>query len=291
MKHNPIINRNIQIGGLALLLLAASACQKVIDFKVPNTTTIPVVEALLYAPDSTCNVHISGTSNVFDVTEPQKFNNALVVISEPQQGSDTFVSDGQGNYRPKFLKPIPGRTYKLWIQLNGKIYTSVSEMPVPVPIDSLTFMEFDGGSGGPRKRPGAVTGLDTMKHAASDKKYRVHIHFTDPAERKVNYRFWIRSGKINDPRITQANSYDFDAQFNRGRPIDFPSFQDELWTGDRVEAELQCFDDGVYNYYRTLEETVNSSTISPANPISNITGGCLGYFGAISTTRKVIELK
>jgi hypothetical protein len=52
---------------------------------------------------------------------------------------------------------------------------------------------------------------------------------------------------------------------------------------DSVTIEMHCIDKPVYDYYYSLGNRDNSAT--PANPVSNIVGGALGYFSA-HTVRK-----
>jgi len=52
---------------------------------------------------------------------------------------------------------------------------------------------------------------------------------------------------------------------------------------------MMCIDEQVYQYLFGLSETINTglnAPASPGNPISNITGGCLGYFSAHTIQKK-----
>ena len=53
-----------------------------------------------------------------------------------------------------------------------------------------------------------------------------------------------------------------------------------LYDGDRVTVTLMAVDPKVYNYLSEL----GSGQYHGANPHSNISGGCLGYFAAGSIT-------
>ncbi len=54
-----------------------------------------------------------------------------------------------------------------------------------------------------------------------------------------------------------------------------------LYAGDTITMQLMTIDQPTYDYFRTLI----SGQSGGANPISNITGGCLGYFTAASICR------
>ena len=62
-------------------------------------------------------------------------------------------------------------------------------------------------------------------------------------------------------------------------------------TGDEVTIEMQCLDEPIYQYWYTLRTgggDGNENTASPANPITNITGGALGYFSAHTISRQTV---
>jgi len=62
-------------------------------------------------------------------------------------------------------------------------------------------------------------------------------------------------------------------------------------TGDKVTIEMQCLDDPVYEFWYTLRSgggDGDGNTAAPANPITNIKGGALGYFSAHTVTRQSV---
>lgn len=60
-----------------------------------------------------------------------------------------------------------------------------------------------------------------------------------------------------------------------------------LYEGDIIELEMQTIDLRTYDYLNSLAMSEDSS----ANPISNFTNGCLGYFSAYSSVRMQIVFK
>ena len=54
-----------------------------------------------------------------------------------------------------------------------------------------------------------------------------------------------------------------------------------LYDGDSIHFSLMVIDRPVYDFFRSLIVGQNGR----ANSISNISGGCLGYFSAASLTR------
>jgi hypothetical protein len=62
----------------------------------------------------------------------------------------------------------------------------------------------------------------------------------------------------------------------------------DIEPGDTVYVELQHITKDMFNYYNTLNNIVGSGgpmgSSTPYNPISNIKGDALGYFGAYSSS-------
>ena len=61
----------------------------------------------------------------------------------------------------------------------------------------------------------------------------------------------------------------------------------DLVKGDVISVWLECIDKGVFEYFRTANSE-GGQNASPANPVSNITNGALGYFSACSVSKDSI---
>jgi hypothetical protein len=64
--------------------------------------------------------------------------------------------------------------------------------------------------------------------------------------------------------------------------------------GDVITVEMQCLDKGSYEYFYSLFSIGNNGPgggATPTNPVSNISGGALGYFSAFTSQKQTIEIK
>ena len=64
---------------------------------------------------------------------------------------------------------------------------------------------------------------------------------------------------------------------------------DQLAAGDSVRVEMQNLDPGAYEYFRTLSQIQQRNPMvstTPANPLSNFSGGVLGFFSAYSRRQR-----
>jgi hypothetical protein len=107
--------------------------------------------------------------------------------------------------------------------------------------------------------------------------------YTDPITPGNYYHF----AEVKNDTLTSNISIRNDNLVN-GQVIKQP-IGGGLQAGDRVTLTLECIDSTMYQYYYTLEQTKNQNSATPANPLSNIKGGALGYFSAhTSHSRSVL---
>ena len=61
--------------------------------------------------------------------------------------------------------------------------------------------------------------------------------------------------------------------------------------GDELTIELQSVDEAIYRFWYTMKSgggAGNSNTAAPANPLTNLQGGALGYFSAHAIDRRKV---
>ena len=177
-----------------------------------------------------------------------------------------------GIYQTTHLLGTAGVVYNLSVEVEDVEYTAVSEMPVRVNIETLSTEFFEAT---PR----------------FDEGYFVKCHFTDPAGISNYYRF-----KIRENGILLNSSSDFilrDDKIFDGNSVQIPLAIKTFQINDTVTVELLSLNKDTYDYYNTLvggsggpADMMSSST--PANPVSNISNGAMGYFGVYTISSKTI---
>jgi hypothetical protein len=249
-------------------LVVLLSCTKTIT---PNLNTVsPQLVIQGVVSDTAGPYYVSITSTVgfyADNTYPG-VSGAVITITDSTTGvQDALTETAPGLYvTHSIVQGVYGHTYLLDVSLGGKTYKSSSTMPQPVPLDSLSF--------------------DT----ADSKQLRAQANYKDP--------------------VGIANFYKYSLVIN-GRPdLRFQTFEDRLSDGryiqDKVDADtseikhkdvvklsLVCIDKNVYTYLSEAEKIAYSNDIqsAPANAVSNISGGCLGYFSAQSVSSKTATVK
>ncbi len=120
------------------------------------------------------------------------------------------------------------------------------------------------------------------------------VAYTDPAGINNGYRFVQYLNGAKDPRIFWEND-----EFNDGERvvIQLDTGVDEkddprnIKSGDEVRIEMLSLDEAIYKYWYSLRSgggDGSGNTAAPANPLTNIIGGALGYFSAHTVHRKTV---
>ena len=252
---------------LSVLSLGAGlACKKTIQLDLDNAPPRIVIEGEITNQPGPYQVKISRT---VAFSEPNDF--------PPVTGATVEVTDSNNSIRYSFNETSPGvytgnftgvpkHSYYLVVQADSQQYTAMSTMPEAVSLDSITFAvntDFNG-----KKELNAV------------------VNFPDPPG-IVNYYQFIEY--LNGKLI--PNTFVFEDRLSDGRYIEQPLFNDSsyLHRGDTLQLRMYCIDKNIYNYFFSLIQVTGNSgfqSASPDNPISNITGGALGYFSAHTVHRE-----
>jgi hypothetical protein len=248
---------------LVFVALFFSSCEKVVDVPVREVDKKLVIEAVLTDQAGDCLVKVSRTKSLSADNSLDGISGANVYIRENGGPSVQLSETAAGQYRAA-LTGTPGKTYELAVQLEGQTYTASSKMPAPVAIDSLYISKLN---------------------MLGEKSFMTNIVFSDPAGKGNAYRFvQYQNGKKNKV-FTIVNDDLFNGKQNT---IQYFNTTDSLKKGDHIRVQLQSIDVGVYKYWYSLWQgaTGEGNAASPANPVTNIRGGALGYFSAQAVTVK-----
>lgn len=249
-----------------ILLISVTSCQKVIKVNLNGSDPQYVIEGNVTDLTDTQTVTISRSVNFSETNQFPQVTGAIVTITDETAGvTDTLKEVHPGTYKTSKMTGISGHAYHLYINANGRVFTAVSTMPNPVAIDSI----------GTEK---SVFGGDDLY---------AKPYYTDPIEEGNRYRL---TQSVNRKKI---KGWDIRSdEVTNGQTAKFPLFYDtdddqnpKINVGDSIFVTLQTIDQKVYDFYRTLEQTMSQNSTTQANPLTNIAGGALGYFSA-STVRE-----
>lgn len=251
--------------GSMLMLSLFSSCEKVIDLNLNSAEKKYVIEAVLSDIPGQAKVVLTQTKDFDEDNTFPGITGATVTIAENGGGTTTLTQTSAGVYEAPGLTGVPGRSYVLRVTApTGEIFTAVSSMPQKVLMDTIyATNEFFFGENM------KVVNVDHPDPAGLGNSYR-YIQYIN-GERKTAIQ--IRNDDYSDGRIINSKLFDFD---------DDDDDEDKLKSGDQVRVDFLCIDPPIYKYWFSLirSATGGSQQATPANPVSNIQGGALGYFSA-----------
>jgi hypothetical protein len=257
----------------SILVIAVVSCRKVINVKLDTTASRIVIEGAVYNQPGPYFVRITKTGSYFDTTRLPAIANATVIIKDNTGIADTLRYTNNGIYQTRRTRGVAGRTYTITVKADGIEYKAESTMPLPVPIDTITYEYV------------STTGL-----ANSDPGYKVFVSYKEPAATVNYYQLNIYR---NDTLLNDDGYYMIEDKLTNGKNQKEEFFSDKLKVKDTVTAELLSLNKANYDYLRTLSDIVYNGGFSaaPANPISNWNNNALGFFAAYSAQYKETILK
>jgi hypothetical protein len=254
---------------LLVLVVCFSACEKVIQINVHESDTKYVVEGIITNQPGSCQVFLSRTRPFNGDNNFEQVTGALVKIKD--NGQETILTESQpGVYKAATLTGTPGHQYDLSVIINNQIFTATCTMPPPVKLDTLYIA------------PGP---FGQFQFAT--------IAYTDPLGIN-NYRFVQYVNGAKDPEIFWENDEFTDGQkvvIQLDTGVDKQDDPRNINSGDQVTIEMLGIDETVYKYWYSLQSgggDGGGNSAAPANPVTNIKGGALGYFSAQTMDRRTV---
>jgi hypothetical protein len=240
-----------------LLLLAS--CTKVISVNLNNANPNIVIEGNVNNGPGPYQVKLTQTVNFSDPNFFPPVTGAAVQITDATAGyTDSLTETLPGTYTTNNLaQGVPGHQYQLFVSTNGQTFTASSTMPLPVTLDSLSFYS------------STIFG---------NNRTNAVVNYQDPAGIANYYTY---TEYVNGRQVDRT--FVFSDRLSDGKYVHVQLFNDSaINAGDIVRVEMHCVDNPVWQYFNTLGQAKgnNSQSITPANPVSNISNNALGYFSA-----------
>lgn len=256
----------LSIAAAIVIVAGFSSCEKVIDVKLDDADKKVVIDAALTDHAGGCVVKVSQTKNFDDNNNFDGLSGAAVSIKDASGTVTPLTESSPGIYKHASLLGEPGKEYELTVTVNGQTYKGTSVMPQAVLLDSIY--------------------VKTQKFFDEDETFS-NVVFTDPVGVRNYYRLvqyingkkskgnFVIDDDLSDGKLFNTTLYFFGDD-------DENSTDGKIKPGDVVKIDMQCVDAAVYKYWFSLEQSANgnSQSAAPSNPVSNISGGALGYFSA-----------
>lgn len=256
---------------LALFSTLFWSCEKVIELDRTENEEKYVIEGTITNEPGVCSVLLSKTKNFKDDNQFIGISGAVVTI-ENKGVVVTLPESSPGVYKVSTINGAPGQTYLMTVAVDGKTFTASSTMPENVPFEDFYMKPSDFGK----------------------KRTLTYVKYKDPLER-VNF-YWFKQF-VNDKKqrdfVVSNDDFTPGQEVNAG--ITFQNDTDDLSRdfkkGDKLGIEMHSIDASTYLYLHSLDNAEGSDNgASPANPISNITGGALGFFSAHTVQKRTLVI-
>ena len=260
------------ISQAAFAILVLSSCQKVIDVAIKDADKKYVVEGVVTDQPGTARILLSKTKNISDDNNFPGISGALVTVTDDAGIVTIFPETATGVYTSAALTAIAGKTYELKVNVNGETFMARSAMPEKINLDTLFI-------------------TDELLFGESRKL--VNIAYQDPPGKGQYYRYiQYINGNKGKPIFVNNDDYS-DGKYVNTKLwylVDDDEEDEKIKKGDTVMLDMLCIDAAVYKYWYSLNQsaTGNSQSASPANPVTNISGGALGYFSAHTLQTKSV---
>jgi hypothetical protein len=269
MKIKQIISVLLPLLGVGGLL----SCEKEIELDLNSANAKYVIEAEL--PQSqVATVTVTKTVNFSDSNNFPAIKGADVTITDNLGNSERLIETEAGVYKTQKIKGEEGKTYSLSVKAEGQTFMAKSTMPNAVKLTDLK-----------------VSKSIVRVPGSKDDTYNIFPQFIDPAPFGNNYRFIQTRNNEIDKSLIVANDNIGNGEPN-ARPIISRDFDIKL--GDNVTIEMRCIDKASYDYFFSLN-SINANGpgggTTPTNPVTNLSGGALGYFSAYTVQKLSTTVK
>ncbi|MBN9297882.1 MAG: DUF4249 domain-containing protein [Filimonas sp.] len=246
-----------------------ASCTKVINVDLKDADKKYVIEGNITNLPGPYIVKVTQTKSFEGNNTFPPVSGAVVTISDNAGHSEILQQAADGTYKTSTIQGVQGVTYNLKVVVGGQTFTSTSTMPYRVPLDSVYVTRL------------AYFGDDVNALVPA---------FTDPVGIKNYYFFNVYRNGIMDQSLYVQDDEFSDGKYNT-RPLFPPDKDSAVVKGDTAYIEMQCTDASVNKYWTSLEQVTSGNSATPTNPVTNITGGALGYFSAHTTQRKGLRVK
>jgi len=231
-----------------------------------------VIEGVITDQSGLTKVLISQTKNFDEDNSFEGVAGAVVTLREEGGPQVTLTETTTGTYVDPTYRGRTGRKYFLNVRVAGQEFTAEARMPQRVELDSIFV---------------------TDEFLFSESRKILNTVYRDPAGRGNSYRF---IQYVNDHKVEQI--FIQNDEYTDGRKVESKLYyftdddddESNVKSGDNIRIDMLCIDPVVYKYWFSLfrSATGNSGQATPANPVSNIQGGALGYFSAHTTQTRTL---
>jgi hypothetical protein len=278
----------------SLVLILLTGCEKNVTVDIPGAEPLVVIEGYIETGKNPILVlsktlPFFGTINTSTVFQ-QTLQGALVIVDDGMIIDTLDQLAGIGVYTSNRITGEELKTYKLRVEVEGKVLTAVTHIPAAITLDSVWF-KVNGNRDSLGFAWAHLTDPDTLGN-----------HYRWFAQRINKYTYGKNIGEVKDSILIAPSGSVFEDKFINGKSFDLgyqrgnfsnstkeDDINEEKYfykRGDTIVIKFCTLDRAHFEFWRTEETQVQNNGNpfgSPAPVIGNIEGG-LGIWGGYACT-------
>ncbi len=260
MKYFTIESAKKNLTLIFILIFCCSCYQDVVDINLSELDQQIVIEGSITNQPGPYKIKISKTASLYQPGSIPRVSGANVVIFDDLDNFETLNEIEAGIYQTSSMQGVPGRTYTLQVITEGKEYTAISKMPVPVEFHAIDYEP-------------------SQNHTYYNLFYSFYDH--EGIEDYCRIKLYRNGEFLDRDHLLYHDGY------SDGELVEIES-KSNFYNNNIVEIELYAIEKEIYEYFSTLinfDDDGNSEGddiigLAPSNPNSNISNNALGYFSA-----------
>ncbi|MBI1305052.1 MAG: DUF4249 family protein [Bacteroidetes bacterium] len=269
-----------------------TACEKLIELKVPNADPVIVVESSISTDTVFWEVSLTWSQQYFNQAQRKYVDDAIVTITDNIGGHDTLFYSDTGVYVSRYRRfCIPGREYTLNIYRDGKTYSATELCKFQDPIDFLMSFYLPDQNG--FIEAGYYVFEKANEIETSGDYYQWKIYQNDTL--KKGFGYLLDEDEFRETSFFNLNIDPNDPLKDMDRNILPRPFPFKFEVGDTVRIEQYNISKAYYDFLNELERQISRSGTPfdppPTNPNYNISNGAIGFFSVSNVSKAKIVVQ
>lgn len=271
------------------LLLAFTACEKIVDLEVPSEEPRLVVQSQITNQKDIWRVHLQLSQPYFEQGSAEDISTAKVSISSSLGDTVNLVYADTGLYVSQdSQRCVVGEEYTLTIDYNGQLYVGSEVLPNGFPIDTIVAFFLPSNNG--FIESGYYVFIQGQENPYQGDSYLWNFYKNDTLQE--GFGLLVENDEVGavsflNPFIDPEDPLSGLADNILPRPFPF-----QVFPGDSIFLEQFNLTPRYFDYLLDVQTQLSRSGSPfdppPANASNNLSNGALGYFSVAHKVEKEI---
>ena len=266
-------------------------CEKIVDIELPSSDPVLVVEGQITNERSPWAINLSLSQPYFDQSNATDVQNATVYIADSDGNTvDLFYQNGVFVSLDS-QQCVPGVSYTLHIDYNGKSYEATEELANGFPIDLILSYYLPENNG--FIQSGYYVFIQGKENDYKGDSYQWKFYVNDTL--KESFGPLLENDEFGTVTFLNPNIDPNDPLKGLDQNILPRPFPFDVQPGDSVRIEQFNLSPSYYQYILDLNAQLGRSGSPfdppPTNPNTNLSNGAIGFFSVAHKVEKGILIE